>query len=1365
MSEEVTHTSGSYRIELLKGNNWLPWKRRMLAVLRDQGLETYVEKSSVAPAPKDPQRPTKEEADDLKKWTAGDAKTRTRIELAIGDSEMVHIIGAKTAHEMWSQLTIVKESRGKLGILATRRALYRSIAEEGFDLIEHISKLRKLQEELHLMGSLVSDEDFAMILVSSLPESWDLYTSAYLGSKTDGTSLTSYELIAILLEEERRRKERSGDPRDVAMHGKFANKSDRSKKFGNDPEKECYNCHKKGHMAKECWSKGGGKEGQGPKARQKGRSTGGNNNRTHQAADKVNNTLMDVAYMAGLKPATKDEWILDSATSSHISNNRMAFVDYFPLKDSTVKGIGKEPATAAGIGTILLDFNVDNKTIGHQIKNVLHVPEAPNSLLSVSRFDEAGGTIDFKDGKCFLRNKGGQLVGTGVKQDRLYLLGAKTRVVAESAHAASTSKSWNEWHKLYGHLGMKSLEILKQKKLVDGINIDTSTAPSSCDACIQAKQTVLPFPQESENRSKIPGERTYSDVWGPARTQSIGGSRYYISFIDDATRTVTVFFMKTKDEATNYVKQYLTEIEKKFDRKPKYIRFDNGKELVNKEMIRWAAEKGIVIETTAPYSPSQHGTAERMNRTLLELARAMLIEMGLRPSLWPEAVAHATYIRNRSPTRALENKTPYEAWHGKRPNVRHFKEFGSDVWILEQQKKPSKLAPKSYKMKFVGFLDSQKSVRYFDAAKGTIRVSRNFRFSDRPMIEEETTEIPEIPSLQFEGEQEPDGESQTPEPSETAPEPIRETLRQQDAPSRRSGRATDHDYRRLNNPAARPTTRQVKPHKDNNAEAHIAYAFISAIKEENGLTESNPMTLKEALEAHDAEDWKNAIQVELDQHVLEMKTWELVDLPEGRQPIGNKWVFVRKRDEAGNVIKHKARLVAQGFSQKPGIDYSETGTFAPVMRFDTLRTLLAIAAIEDWDIQQVDIKGAYLNGQLKEEIYMKQPTGYEDGTKRVCILFRLIYGLKQAGNVWNEEFDQTMKNMGYTRLRTDYCAYVLRTSDDMSILIVWVDDINMFAKKRSTNEELIKRLKEKYEITVLGEPTLLLGIHIQRDRKNRSITLSQAQYVRKILEKARMSESKPVSTPMDPNITLHETDDQNDTETNSRTSNEYATRVGELMYAAHATRPDILYATVTLAQFTKNPSPTHWTALKRVFRYLIGTTNHTLTYDGRRSSTIEPERFVDADWASNPHRKSISGYVFTIAGGAVAWSSKKQSRIALSTAEAEYVAAVHAVKQVLWFRNFYQELDLPVETPSIVQSDNQAAISISHNPEFHARTKHIDIDMHFLRDHVQQGNIKLEYVPSESNLADVFTKALNKPSHSRIVSSFGVLPGPGGVLG
>jgi Reverse transcriptase (RNA-dependent DNA polymerase) len=248
-------------------------------------------------------------------------------------------------------------------------------------------------------------------------------------------------------------------------------------------------------------------------------------------------------------------------------------------------------------------------------------------------------------------------------------------------------------------------------------------------------------------------------------------------------------------------------------------------------------------------------------------------------------------------------------------------------------------------------------------------------------------------------------------------------------------------------------------------------------------------------------------------------------------------------------------------------------------------------------------------------------------------------------------------------------VYYLRSGDKFSIVLVWVDDITAFGNSTATNKELVEKLKKKYKVKVIGEPTLLLGIHITRDRPNHTITLSQKCYVTKILECAGMKDSKPVHTLMDPNVALVANTGESNQGEMKRTSMEYATRIGELLYAAHATRPDILYATTTLAQFTSNPAEEHWTALKRVFRYLKGTMDHVLTYKGDRDPTPELIRYADADWGSNAHRKSISGYVFIIGGGAIAWSSKKQSRTALSTAEAEYVAATHAVKQLLWHRS------------------------------------------------------------------------------------------------
>src|SRR5580704_12935297 len=271
------YTSGSYRMELLKGTNWMPWKRRMIAVLRDLDLAKYIETGAAPLTPADTAKPTAEEIAAINKWKEGDVKACTRIELSIGDSEMIHISGATTARQMWEQLTLVKESTGRLGILAKRRALYRANAEEGFDMVEHISKLRQLQEELHVMQNIVSDEDFVMILITSLPESWDNYTSSYLGSSGNKPDLKSHELISILIKEDRRRKGRGNDAA-ISLQAKGKGRAVKGGKGENpNKDKECYNCHKKGHLSSDCWAKGGGKEGQGPKGKNKFNKAGRSN--------------------------------------------------------------------------------------------------------------------------------------------------------------------------------------------------------------------------------------------------------------------------------------------------------------------------------------------------------------------------------------------------------------------------------------------------------------------------------------------------------------------------------------------------------------------------------------------------------------------------------------------------------------------------------------------------------------------------------------------------------------------------------------------------------------------------------------------------------------------------------------------------------------------------------------------------------------------------------------------------------------------------------------------------------------------------------------------------------------------------------
>ena len=327
-----------------------------------------------------------------------------------------------------------------------------------------------------------------------------------------------------------------------------------------------------------------------------------------------------------------------------------------------------------------------------------------------------------------------------------------------------------------------------------------------------------------------------------------------------------------------------------------------------------------------------------------------------------------------------------------------------------------------------------------------------------------------------------------------------------------------------------------------------------------------------------------------------MKTWKLTELPPGKNVVGCKWVYTKKLDKHSNIKHYKARLVAQGFSQKPGIDYNNTGTFVPVMQFESLQTNLALAAENNWELHQLDMKSAYLNGYLEEEIYMKQPPGFNNGSGRVCCLYRSIYGLKQAGNTWNVEFTNAMSSLDFCQLKMDYCIFDRQHGDTFAILLLWVDDIITITNSVEEARHVEKQLAEKFEIKSLGEPSLILGIQILCDCEAGTIMIRQEHYIESMLDKFGLKDINPVSTPVDPNVKLdYEPDEDQALETNNAMCS-YSTLIGSLMYLAISMRPDISFTVNQLAQFTWNPRPRHWTAVKRVFQYLKRTKDYSVHY-------------------------------------------------------------------------------------------------------------------------------------------------------------------------
>ena len=497
-----------------------------------------------------------------------------------------------------------------------------------------------------------------------------------------------------------------------------------------------------------------------------------------------------------------------------------------------------------------------------------------------------------------------------------------------------------------------------------------------------------------------------------------------------------------------------------------------------------------------------------------------------------------------------------------------------------------------------------------------------------------------------------------------------------------------------------------------------------------------PRTYEEALAGHSREQWELAMKEEIES-LQENNTWDLTALPPDRKALRGKWVYKLKRGPFGEVLRHKARWVVKGFQQREGLDYNET--FASVVKPMSYKALFAIAAAKDLEIEQMDVKTAFLYGAIEEHIYMEQPTGYNQSSSNlVCKLNKALYGLKQSPRVWYNTISQFLAELGFTALSSDLCVF----HKAGTYIAVFVDDLLIVGPSKPEITNIKEKLKHRFHMTDLGPCCYYLGMEITRDRQNRTIYLSQQGYIEKVLKDFNMWESSPNATPMETSAKLEQSDQQYHATIGDVFW--YQSAVGSLMYAMLGTRPDIAFAVSVVSRYASNPSERHKTAVKRIFRYLRGTTNLRLTFKG---DLVYLTGYTDADWAGDRDtRRSTSGYVFNIGSGAISWSSNRQSTVALSTCEAEYIGQTQAAKEAIWLKTLLDQLNPEDSSPvaTIIYGDNQGAIALAKNPQFHARTKHIDIQHHFIRQKVDEGKIELQYVPTAKQVADGLTKALCK---------------------
>jgi hypothetical protein len=534
-----------------------------------------------------------------------------------------------------------------------------------------------------------------------------------------------------------------------------------------------------------------------------------------------------------------------------------------------------------------------------------------------------------------------------------------------------------------------------------------------------------------------------------------------------------------------------------------------------------------------------------------------------------------------------------------------------------------------------------------------------------------------------------------------------------------------------------------------------------ALPSANVVTNSgstDPATLQQAQQDGEWIHWEAACKEELDS-LAENQVWDLCKLPQGRTSVGSRWVFKKKYDQNGTLSRYKARLVAQGYTQTYGVDYQET--FAPVVRFETIRSILAIAVRYDWELFQLDIKTAFLYGKLDEEIFMNQPPGFVDKEKpmEVCRLKRSLYGLKQAPRCWNAVLDEYLTQDGFVLCSEDNGVYKWVEQKLTIILAVYVDDMIVTGNNLECIAKFKDRMKTRFKMSDSGELSYFLGIQVQRDRAKKKLHLNQERYIHEILERYRMTDCNPTGTPFEISVRLTtDMSPQTTQEIKEMQHIPYQNAVGSLMYLVTATRPDLAHSVGEVSRFNQNPGKEHWAAVKRILRYLKGTSQLGILYEYNSQKENEFCGYSDADWGGDiDGRRSTSGYLFQYSNGPISWKSQKQRTVALSSTEAEYIALTETVKECIWLRSLFTFLGLDMKDASTINEDNQSCMKLAKNAIFHKRTKHIEIQYHFTREVMERKEATLVYCPTKEMVADMLTKYLPLQQFNYLRNKAGML--------
>uniref|UniRef100_A0A2N9HH13 Integrase catalytic domain-containing protein n=1 Tax=Fagus sylvatica TaxID=28930 RepID=A0A2N9HH13_FAGSY len=1260
-------------------------------------------------------------------WRKKDKALLTLLLSTLSSPVLAMVVGTTTAQEVWNRLEEKFTCTARANVLNLKLEL-QGIKKGNESISSYLQRIKNTRDKLSAVGVLVDNEELLHMILKGLPKEFAPFASAI---RTRDDSI-SFEKLSVLLQTEEQSMTEVSDPLTNSALAMFVSNNHKPNNGFNGGQG--YNRGR----GRNSFNRGRGgrsftayptpqiQSSQPSNLNSQAQSSFGSQGKTerptcqicwkigHYAIDCYHR--MDFAYQ-GKNPPTKlaamanasnlqythnsETWLTDSGASDHITataSNLNTQAPYHGSEQVTVGNGQNLPIQSIG--------NTQLHTQYHkfQLKNVLHIPRIASNLMSVHKLCLDNNCSCLFDAQKLLIQDlpTGRLLYKGLSKDGVYPIHStqfcRSASTKSACLASSSAQKWQLWHSRLGHPSAKVLHTIFPS-LSSCNPLDFNSVKSHCKHCLAGKMHQLPFPI-STNKVTAPFQIVHADLWGPAPSVSLNGFRFYLVLVDEYTKFTWVYLLTHKSETFTLFKQFTALIHNQFKQSVQIFRTDCGGEFTSTAFNTFCADNGIIHQLSCPHTPQQNGVAERKHKHLIQCALALLSQSNLPISYWSYAVSTAAHLINKLPTPLLSDKSPWESLFHTKPTLSHLRAFGCQCFPLLTPYNKTKLQPKSVPCIFLGYPFTSKGYVCFDPSSHRFYTSRHVLFNETIFPGLSTSQqstsssqtsnyssdcwvntlnllhcctqnpasvsasLDSDPSSQHHVSVSASLDSDLSVPLSNSPtQPL---LQQPISPTLISVTSSD---------STSPICPSIDPPLLPNPHTTITPATIltpDPILPPDTTTLSLPTASLTPTSVAPNTTSQHPMQTQEEFDALKKQgTWSLVLPPPHKNIVGCKWVYKLKHHSDGTIARYKARLVAKGFHQQHRVDYEET--FSPVIKPPTVRLILSLAVAQNWPLRQLDVKNAFLHGTLKEEVYMAQPQGYIDSSypHHVCKLHKSIYGLKQAPRAWFESFTTQLLQLGFIASAADSSLFIYHHHHVIAYLLLYVDDIVLTSNSTSYLDSLILQLRLVFDLKDLAPTLDSLSMKV-----NCSLTLM-------VIEALLV----PYTILPSPDLT---------------------SRLQSIKFVNTWLLPPPLTSLL--------PRESSDTLKELCFMAL-----HSLQV------LYTCQVYSDADWAGDPDdRRSTSGLLVYLGSNPITWSAKKQATVSRSSTESEYRALASASAEVCWLRTLLKDLGIFLSQPPILWCDNVSVLAIASNPVFHARTKHIEVDFHFIRERVLRKDLVVQ---------------------------------------